>query len=345
MRIFNKYAYLSAVALVGAVGFTACSSDDELTAEPNPTFDGESVKTQFTINVPAGGSSTRLSEDIVQGQSPVQFRGMDNIYMFAFNKVNGSEVASIESTDAPIRLYDNMGSILNNELLENTNAKVYYDIEIPTGVNRFLFYGEATHAEGATNVDNGSLKATYPTSTSDPISNIRFELEQIATGANIDTETKLLSALNGVAKATDGTTAWSATTNNNLKSLYLSFIQLKAGSANSIKEALASLKEGVNGITDVDIDNLKSAIIAEIENAIGSDGNGGTLAGLTYPRDLGLPDGSVQVYWDGDDSQFKYAAASDNVWGMATQAKITDYVYPAALYYWTNSTIKVISVH
>ena len=85
---------------------------------------------------------------------------------------------------------------------------------------------------------------------------------------------------------------------------------------------------------------VKLAIISAIEAEIGADGNGGNLASLIYPRDLGLPDGAVQIEWDTNTSKFKYSQNSGNVWG-ASQAAVTDYVYPAALYYWANSTIKV----
>ena len=53
----NKYAFVGAMLLTGAVGFTACSSDDLAEGpNPNPTFDGEAVKTQFAINIPAASA-------------------------------------------------------------------------------------------------------------------------------------------------------------------------------------------------------------------------------------------------------------------------------------------------
>ena len=45
------YGLMSAIALTGAMGFTACSSDDAAT-DVNPTYDGNSVKTQFSISFP-----------------------------------------------------------------------------------------------------------------------------------------------------------------------------------------------------------------------------------------------------------------------------------------------------
>lgn len=329
MKIFSKYAYMGAIALVGAVGFTACSSDDDLTAPQNPTFDGESVKTQFTINVPVKSSSTRLGDDIIQTDGLTDFRGMNKITMLAFDK-DGDVVG----TDNPTKVYGTMGSILNNELQTQTNAKVYYDIDIPVGTNRFLFYGEATRAEGASDIENGNLKATYPTSEAEALSNTKFELVRIAEQGGTVTESTLLKALNDVASAEDGSgTKWSASTE--LKNFYLSFIQLKAGSANSIREALELLNEGLNAVSPTSEGELKTAILNKIEASLTS------IQSLKYPRDLHLPDGAVQIAWDSNNSKFIYATSSDNVWGLASAAKITDYVYPASLYYWANSKIKV----
>lgn len=43
-KFYNRnFAYGAAALLIGAVSFTACSSEDEL-SNTNPTYDGESVK-------------------------------------------------------------------------------------------------------------------------------------------------------------------------------------------------------------------------------------------------------------------------------------------------------------
>lgn len=355
MRKFNMYALMGAIALTGTAGFTACSSDDALT-DVAPSISGETVKTQFTINVPAGGPSTRLSEGTVQGQTdedenpaPV-FRGMDNINMFAFQTTDAN--TAVTTTSTPLNLYLGMGSIAaTGGLQDDTNAKVYYDMNVNTGVNRFLFYGEATKDAGATNAQNGYLKATYPTGTSDAVSTIKFELGQIApTGGNTTTESTLLEALNKVAQSYKGQTGsetyWYNTADAGLKNLYEGFTQLKAGSANSIRQTLTWLKEGLNNeafkITDND---LKAAIITNIETAIGSDGNSGTLKDLTYPRDINLPDGAVQLAYDDENTHtFSYATSQQDggssVTVGAANAKLTDYVYPAALYYWVESPIR-----
>lgn len=346
MNKLNRFALMSAIALTGAAGFTACSSEDEL-ANTNPTFDGESVKTQFTINVPAASKSTRLGSGIVQ-QNPADFRGMDNINMFAFKTTEQGDTASVVTTsNTPEKAYLGMGGITQDGLQSGTNSKVYYDIEIPTDVNRFLFYGEATKGQGTTDKDNGRLNATYPSPTVD---NIKFELQTIAaSGGNTDTENTLLTALNNVAQAKKDSpeTYWYSSTDEGLKSLYEAFTRLKAGSANSIREALAYLKKGLNktgdGSFNITDNDLKNAIIAQIDAAI--DETSGSIKDLTYPRDINLPDGAVELEYDDVTHSFSYATSKvdggSSITVGSSDAKISDYVYPAALYYWTDSPILV----
>lgn len=322
MKIFSKYAYMGAIALVGAVGFTACSSDDDLTAPQNPTFDGESVKTQFAISIPYAGKGTRLTEDIVQGQNTPTFRGIDNISLIPFK-----DTPAAGKTSEPII---NLGAIQPDELGEGTRAKVYYDVELAEGVNNFLFYGEAIEATGAKKA-NGALNATIATA----VDNIKFELVPISSPATSEETTKLLAALNAVAGTVDGTgKKWSASTSD-LQQYYQSFIRLKAGSAASIKLALNNLEIGITSAAANGEDDLKNAILASITGAIGASG---TIKDCTYPRNLGLPDGSAQIKWNNVSSAFEYITSA-NV-GNLSYTDMKNFVYPASLYYWVNTPIK-----
>ena len=177
MRIFNKYAYLSAVALVGAVGFTACSSDDELTAEPNPTFDGESVKTQFAISIPyADNRGTRMSETNTQGQGN-NFRGIQDVKLIPLKTagVDGLDFTSVVNL-ADITAFDNptIG-----------NYKIYTDINVPIGTTNFLFYGQADYSTLETptqKFENGILTSTLPT---EKIDDVKFSLNDIIENNNL----------------------------------------------------------------------------------------------------------------------------------------------------------------
>lgn len=312
MKQYGKFKL--GVLLLASAGLASCSSDDTFSGSKGQS--GEPVKTQFAISVPVGKSG-RLSQDIVQGQSPAQFRGMNNINLISFNAApaaggTGTEVIKL-------------GSILDNELQANTSAKVYYEVPIEVGTTNFLFYGEAYSATPNAKTD-GALKATIVES----VDSIKFELQSIATNAENDSEVATLeAALNQVAGATGGTTAWKDATSD-LKKYYEALISLKAGSATSVKLALADLKAGVEKATATGEEELKAAITAAIDAAVTS------INSCTYPRNINLPDGAAQVKWTG--AAFDYINSS-NV-GSLAYTSMANFVYPASLYYTTNTAIK-----
>lgn len=319
----NRNLYLFAAALVaGTMGMTSCSNEEITPDNVNPTYNGESVKTQFAINIPAAGKNTRLAQDIVQGQSPNPvFRGIDNISLIPFKTTPAAGVTGLDII--------NLGAIQPGELGEGTGAKVYYDVDLATGVNNFLFYGEAIEATGAKKA-NGALNATIEAA----VDNIKFELVPISNTASTDGErATLINALNTVAKATGGGTAWSASTE--FQTYYQSFIRLKAGSAASIIQVLKDLQVGINNVTPISESELKNAILAAIDGAIGSSG---TIKDCTYPRNLGLPDGAAQIKWNSATPGFEYIT-STNI-GDLSYTDMANFVYPASLYYWVNTPIK-----
>ena len=312
MKQYGKFKL--GVLLLASAGLASCSSDDTFSGSKGQS--GEPVKTQFAISVPAGKAG-RLAQNIVQGQNPAVFRGMNNINLISFNAApaaggTGTEVIKL-------------GSILDNEL-QNTSAKVYYEVPIEVGTTNFLFYGEAYSATPNAKTD-GALKATIGES----VDGIKFELQSIATNAENDSEVATLkAALNQVAGATDGTTAWKDATSD-LKKYYEALISLKAGSATSVKLALADLKAGLEEkVTATGEEDLKAAIIAAINAAVES------IKSCTYPRNINLPDGAAQLKFEG--GAFSYID-SENI-GNLSYTSMDRFVYPASLYYTTNTAIK-----
>ena len=303
------------VLLLASAGLASCSSDDTFSGSKGQS--GEPVKTQFAISVPVGKSG-RLSQDIVQGQSPAQFRGMDNIQLIPFT----TAPAAGGTGQTPIAL----GSILDNELEAGTNAKVYYEVRINPGVSHFLFYGEAYSANDDAKT-NGALTATVPATVND----IKFELKPINTDAkNNEETTTLLAALNSVAQAKDASSNTWASSTSDLKPFYDAFTRLKAGSANSIKLALNELKTGITGATATSAGDLKTAISNAIDAALTS------ITDCTYPQNVGLPDGAAQLKFEG--GAFSYID-SKNI-GNLSYTSMDHFVYPASLYYMANTDIK-----
>lgn len=374
MKIFSKYAYMGAIALVGAVGFTACSSDDDLTAPQNPTFDGESVKTQFAINIPyAGGKDTRMSDEIVQGQTDPVFRGMTNIRLVPFDLTTTPTGASKPVVAGTTLTYNGitLGDIaaatddgVTTGLTQTGNAHVYKDVDIRVGVNAFLLYGEAKE-KSSDNKVNGALNPSYEVSNleeGDRVDEITFSLQPIVAQVDPAPGNALVAMLNDIASAkgtTGSKTDWYKTASGtDLNNYFKSFITLKAGSANSIRLALQDLYTAMSSPAVDDIDGLKAEIIRIIKqyfDASGSDGNYTLTYNSTssvkdykeYPSDKNLPDGAVQVIWKAGSADangsfsyvtnVNYPGVSDPNFNVAS---LTDYTYPASLYYWTNSSIK-----
>lgn len=144
------YAMMSAIALSGAVSFSACSSNEEV-ADVNPTYDGESVKTQFTISVGDAMSPTRMATTAVQGETSPVFEGMDDIYLFPFiGDVNKD--ALISESYIHLAKFDGF-----DDPVETAQGKIYKDVNLSVGVNNFLFYG----AIYSTKKGYGELKPSY----------------------------------------------------------------------------------------------------------------------------------------------------------------------------------------
>lgn len=316
MRNSKHFALGAATLLLSTAGFTACSSEDTFTGG---SFSGESVKTQFAINIPVANSvNGRLSQDIVQGQNQPVFRGMDNIKLIPFTQQPGEGLTGNDVIG--------LGAILNDELAEGTNAKVYYDVEIGQGVSHFLFYGEAKGSGDAKT--NGALDANV----TNVVNDITFKLKPISESAASDGQiATLTNALTSVATASGGGVEWKNSTSD-LRNFYNSLIRLKAGSANSIKLALQDLKAGIETATATGETDLKSAIQTAIDGAVAS------IESCTYPRNCSLPDGAVQVAWNSDENKFE-AVNATNV-GSLSYTPLNKFVYPSSLYYTVNTNIK-----
>lgn len=346
MRNSKHFALGAATLLLSTAGFTACSSEDTFTGG---SFSGESVKTQFAINVPAvGKSDARMGEDIVQGQNTVVFRGMSNIRLVPFEL--GSDPSSVtEPLTGSESLYYNaieLGAIRSSDLTSTAKYKVYNDVELPIGVNAFLFYGEATDKSGdASDKTNGALVPSYSTQgleAGKTLADVHFDLKGILVGDDYKTtQTGLLAILDGIAK----TEGWKGATGT-LQPYYTSFIGMKAGSANNILLAVQDLYNAVKGDVLTDENGLKAKIATKIEEYFTPSGSSvpytltyKTTSLAAYPFGIGLPDGAVQVAWNTD--HFEYTSNVDYDGGTSMNVSGLDkYVYPASLYYWDNTSLK-----
>lgn len=334
----SKYMYLTAAMLTGAAMFTSCSNEDDM-GNVNPTYDGESVKTQFAINIPyTSNANTRMSEGNTQSQVSPTFLGMYNIKLIPMTDTgeDNKDFTSILSLTAFSAFDDNADD-------QNSGfRKVYLDVNVPVGTKNFLFYG-AGGADAPTTANDkfaeGIINANITGSNTKDIS---FALEG-AKGTDTNNEcTKLITVLNNVASVAN----WSTSGNAILKELYTNFITLKAGSANSICKTLERLYNEVDVLATVTgtPESAETTIAKAIQAAITKD-NTFTKSGdsapytltttLTYPRNMNMPDGSATV-------SFSNSSFAPGTTGVTTNPSIdmANICYPASIYYIANTPLK-----
>lgn len=362
MKKLNQYALLSAMMLTGAVGFTACSSDNDPAGDVN-IGNGEVVKTQFAINIPyAGKGNTRMDDETVQ-TSPDQFRGMTNIRLMplALTENVDKGATGSENVNGSTIILGNIDKTSGTSGLQgNANYRIYNNVSIPLGTNAFLFYGEALSESNVTSATNGKLNTTpdFGNKIDDDLelSKISFSLQSIVEAGNttITTEqdalAEMLTEIANVHVAEDETKTWANTANDALKTMYNQFISLQAGSANSILLTVQDLYNHVSGLTLVegnDETKIKEALMAKIGEYFFIKGTAPSVtltyrSGTTYPIDQGLPCGSVRVLWKDNAFSYPTPIADQNTENSnpLNVAGLSAYTYPSALFYMANTSIK-----
>lgn len=351
----NNFFLMGSVALSGIVAFSACSSENDMGAEVNPTFDGKTVKTQFALNVPYGNTGTRMSADAAQQNS--NFRGISNMKLLSLT-------ATPAAGTIPTSLIDLSTA---SESDGNAGRYIYSDVAIPVGTKNFIFYGKATGTETATTTpdklfENGYLSNNLTGATVANLDNINFGLEKInrsldltnATAETAESYGKVLKALQDVTETevTEGATTikWNDITTpatdtklDQAKNLWNAFKTLKAGSANSVRITLEHLKTtaGVTALAEGETptangDGLLKTLVKNIDAALTTLGTDNT-----FPADLNLPDGAVGVKYDGTSKKWSFNSSVTMKDNSINYANIT---YPASLDYFVSTPAKARDV-
>ena len=372
MRKFLKYAFVGAIALTG-FGLVSCSSDDDLD-NPNGGVTGEEVKTAFTISFPSNVISTKQTAATVQDAGTTEsFRGLDDFYLIPF----GSAITA--GTETKIGSIIELAGFGKNDFdIATANAKVYTGKTVPVGTNHFLFYAKAQ--DGSLNNDINDPSNTnavadkhqygtleVKTGTADGIveasytkaSDITFAPVQINTVtsqcAGSTVGRALITLLNSVEDAegkllaTHTTnTAWAAVTqeqNPLLHSLHQKLITLKNASSFNVQAALEDLYFSLKDMASNESNNgygIATAIRTAISNACATAPTATTIGALKsdytgYPADVNLPDGAAQVNFSSN--TFSWVADQAHATNLGVTA-VNNYVYPANLWYFANSTLK-----
>ena len=356
MKKIQSFAMLMGIALTGTMLFTACSSVDP--DEEKIVYDDNGqagVKSEFVISIPRKVISiTRQGDDVVQKVAdPDLFRGMDNIRLIPFAgepTKTSSKLADIMRLSAVVKdMLGKPGTI---------NYKVYSDQFVPVGTKNFLFYGRAIANEAETEVSTMddmfkygilSVQGLEESSGWTP-NDILFSLKQINTSSDVQagdaTGQRIVSLLNDLANMTSTAAAphdkWRTSNDPVMATLYKKFTALTTSSSNTLAVILSKLYFALDPIpSGHPAFALRNAIRAKILEACSTPTNGepaplkADFSG--YPSNIGLPDGAVRVRWNSTSNSFSDITAE---YGKGYGVSITDYCYPAALWYLANTPLK-----
>ena len=307
---------------VMALAFNACSSEDEM-ANVNPTFDGEAVKTQFTLNVGQGQFATRMTAENVQADAvgTGRFLGMKDMLLLAFKQVP-------TATSEPAASFD-LGTLATTDVTD-THSNQFYTLQIPVGTNNFLFYGKSTGTDAEA---NGKL--TVPNSVTKP-AEVNYALTTRYTDAFNTKAAEIAGKLTNIANAT----GWAEADDPILSQLYSNFTstdgKIRAGygaavirMVNDLKDVATELK--ANNATTSTLYTVADAILTAITNyAVDSY--------TDFPTDLKMPAGAAQLEWVAASNKFQYKTTPDAF--KTTTADVQKIAYPAELMYWASSDLR-----
>ena len=146
MKKNSIYALMSAIALAGAVGFSGCSSSDDVIDNPDYNPEDNTVKTQFAISLQNNVlNKTRMAADNVQKDGTLaQFKGITGMCLLPFNS-SSAVTSSSTLNGSVITLTPDIEASTSGAA--NEKVKVYSGVQIHTETNRFLFYGHAKSGE------------------------------------------------------------------------------------------------------------------------------------------------------------------------------------------------------
>ena len=223
MKKYLQFAYVSAFALIGAYGLTACTSTDDVIEEPipeqpqeevsdNPNYDAATglVKSQFVLNI-ASKAQTRSGSTTVQAGGE-NFRGIDNTLLFAFQTSGKGFVDATFAGAAAANRYD-LGTVAAANSLDNngSNSHRILELAMPTGTDAMLFYGKAIKASDADANEVG--KVTYSVSGSTATA-FQFDLNTRVAGnaAKYEHAAQILAAIMTKIVNVEGTYTVNTTT-------------------------------------------------------------------------------------------------------------------------------------
>jgi len=362
MKKIHSLAMMMGIAITGAVSFTACSSSsDEVVENKNVVYDENgkaTVKSEFVFSIPRNVvGTTRMSGADTQSDGTVaQFRGMDNIRLIPFGEDPNSSSTKL-SDIMRLSSIDVLGKP------GQVNYKVYSDQFVPIGTNHFLLYAKAIDWVAESPITSMDDKFKFGTLSVKGLTDAEFTAPKdiLFSPVQINTSSEaqagntvghnIVQFLTSLANITvSGVAApnnsWKTTNNPTMAALYKNFIGITTSSSATLSVMLSKLYFSLDHIKSADpAYTLAQTIKSRIEAVcVGAPVNGNPVSLKSdysgYPANIGLPDGAARIRWNASGLQANSFVDVSANFTKNFRLKITDYVYPAAMWYFVSTPLK-----
>lgn len=220
MKKYFNFAFASAIALLGTIGFTACSSSDDAIEERGDNGNGGSVdepevliNTKFVFNISTGNQATssshRSSSGATQATSTDIFRGITDAALFTYKLADdGKHLAAA----AVANKYIDLGQAVASAAIDATHSHRVLEMSLPINTNTMLFYGKAPEGTASSaeaqkgytaydlygHLDDYTLAGGTGDDAGKDISAANFELGQRMTAENLTKYNQIKKLLGGV---------------------------------------------------------------------------------------------------------------------------------------------------
>ena len=297
----------------------SCSTSDDMSDEQGME---QPTAKQVDLLMSIGDRAMKPRQISANTHRAATFQGMEKLVAIPFH----TDGATVSTTDQP--LIDVVGATEEtNRVVAHNNYYVDH-CHLMTGTDRMLVYGKSKPSSNDLSV-NGKL-SDLPTKRT-KTENITFSLSSIQSSTTPHADaTALADYMTAIAKST----GWSTTEDVTLKSFYKDFIHINSEGAGMMSGSAAHINAFVAALR-AQLENRSDAVSTAIKTNID---NNTSIAGNTYPRSIGLPDGAAVIRWMGTKFEVRTTTTTlDNING------ITRYTYPAELVFFTDSPIRTSS--
>lgn len=206
----HKFLLILGTYLVGAFGFTACSSSNEESAAiTNPDYNPATneVKAKFVFNMSIGNGLTRQSAAATQAVETERFRGIDNTVIFSYKQsgYDGHHLAALPENGLMDKRYD-LAEILAPNTIDAENTHRVIETSLPLNTNTLLFYGRTKQGEVSsadiardfTSYDVYGHLDNYSPGNDTNLKEANFQLGRRMTENHVESFQKIESLLAGV---------------------------------------------------------------------------------------------------------------------------------------------------